>query len=316
VDPTDLKIVRLMGIQPFGDWPRDIDHLKPTHHARVLKLAPGTAKARVRRLEKEGVIAGYEIYPNWTQLGLFRASYLFRCPDARVKEKALPALDQLEGVIGVENFLGAEVGMEFCHRGPNELERRVKLTSKLLGDASAVGYVPFPSLPIRAALSRLDWRIIKALRHEANRPLPAVARELKVSARTVRRRVDRMWEEGSIDTVAKLDLARVANHIFCNFLIHFQGERDPETAKRFKLAFDPNWAYCWSPPDRSVANLVMGMVFRSPTEVSEMVRRMQAIEGVGRVEPLVSVSYTSNEAWIDDEIDQKIQTAPAETPPA
>lgn len=298
-----------MGVQPFGDWPRDIDHLKPAYFARVLKLAPGTAKARVRRLEKDGVITGYEIYPSWTQLGMYRAAYLFHCPDLKLKAEALPALHRVEGAIGLEEFLGPGIGLEFCYRNEDELRRRVKRTSALLGDATPMAYVPFPALPAKTPLTRLDWRIIKAFRHGANRPLPAVAKELKVSTRTVRRRLDRMWKEGSIDTTAKLDLGRVSNHIFANFLVRFGQERDPATAQRFKRAFDGEWAYCWAPPDRRVASLVMGLVFRSPVEVSLMVNKMQAIEGVVHVEPLVSVSYRSNEEWIDEAIEARIQSA-------
>ena len=61
--------------------------------------------------------------------------------------------------------------------------------------------------------TRLDWRIIHALRGRATRPLADVAAELGVSVRTVSRRYERMWADGMIDTVARLNTGNVPGQI-------------------------------------------------------------------------------------------------------
>lgn len=299
-----------MGVQPFLDWPRDIDHLKPTFFARELKLSPETAKNRVRRMEKDGLIQAFEIYPNLALLGLQRSSYMFQVSDVSAKNRGLRDLDAIEGVGSVENFLGPQVGLEIFHRTPAERERRVQLVCRFLGGATALAYVPQASLPVKEPLSRLDWRIIQALRHRANRPLPNVAKELGVSARTVRRRVDDMWEQGSFDTTVQLDVSKITNHLLCNFHIRFQAEHDPKAVQSFYRAFDSQWAYCWAPPDRNVANLVAGLVFNSPVEVEAALQRVLQIPGVASVEPYVTTSYVSHEGWLDDAIAMKIEETP------
>src|SRR5688572_31504992 len=77
LDVKDLQILRLMGVQPFADWPRDQDHLKPSYFAKRLGMSPEAAKARVRRMEKDGVILGYELYPNYALLGYTCVGFLF-----------------------------------------------------------------------------------------------------------------------------------------------------------------------------------------------------------------------------------------------
>jgi hypothetical protein len=115
-----------------------------------------------------------------------------------------------------------------------------------------------------------------------------------------------MWEQGSIDTIARLKVGRITHHILSNFIVGFEKEQDPKAAGQIFRAFDTSWAYCWTPPDRSLGNLVIGMVFRSPVEVADAARRIGEIPGVRVVEPLVSVSYATNEAPLDDAIDLKI----------
>src|SRR5688572_12512390 len=112
-----------MGLQPFLTWPHPPERLKATKIAKDLGLSPETVKERIARLEKDGTIQGYEVYPNFRHLGLLSTTYHFRVPDTTQKTRALEQVGRAEGVVGVYNFVGPDVCVDLAHRGGRDLTR-------------------------------------------------------------------------------------------------------------------------------------------------------------------------------------------------
>jgi DNA-binding Lrp family transcriptional regulator len=311
LDAKDLKILRLMGVQPFADWPRGIDHLRPSFLAKQLGMSVEAAKSRVRRLEKDGIIIGYEIYPNTSHFGYSCVGYLFHLQRPATSQTMLD-LQAVDGLGTIERYLGPAIGIDLFERSPAAFERRVQLVSRILGATHHARYASYPSAPVTHRPTRLDWRIIHALRGRATRPLAEVAQELGVSARTVNRHYDRMWTEGSIDTVVRLNTGNVPSLLFANVFIRFKEVPPATVTLRLHKELDSQWAYCWSPPDRDVANLVMGLVFHSPSHMQETVDRIRAMPDVVDADILLSAQSTSNEAWLTEAIAQAARAAPDE----
>ncbi len=65
--------------------------------------------------------------------------------------------------------------------------------------APTVGVLGYAPLPTNDGLRPLDFDIIRALHKDARRPVSEVAVEVKASARTVQRRLDRMVKEGLVE---------------------------------------------------------------------------------------------------------------------
>lgn len=314
MDAKDLKILRLMGVQPFADWPRDPDHLRPSYFAKQLGMSVETAKTRVRRLEKDGIIAGYEIYPNTSHLGYMCVGYLFRLQRPATTQTMVD-LQAVDGLGTIERYLGPAIGVDLFEKTQAALDRRVQLVARLLGATSHARYANYPSAPVARPPTRLDWRIIHALRGRATRPLAEVASDLGVSTRTVTRHYDRMWAEGSIDTVVRLNTGNVPSLLFANVFVHFKQVPPAEVTKQLHKVFDSQWAYCWSPPDRDVANLVMGLVFHSPSHMQETLDNIRAMPDVADADILLSAQSTTNEAWLTEAIAQAAKAAPTEAEP-
>ncbi len=314
LDAKDLRILRLMGVQPFADWPRDRDHLKASYAATQLGLSAEAAKARVRRLEKEGVIAGYEIYPNFSLLGYVCVGFLFHLPRPATAQ-TMSDLRAVDGVGVVERYLGPAIRVDLFEKSPAALERRVQLVSRVLGATGHSRYAAYPSNPVARQPTRLDWRIIHALRGRATRSLADVASDLGVSVRTVNRRFERMWAEGMIDTVARLNTGNVPGQLLANVGIRFRNVAPAGVTQRLHEEFDAQWAFCWAPPDRQVANLVMGLVFHSPSHMQETLDRLRSMPDVADADGLLSAQSSSNEAWLTEEIQRATQVAGDEPDP-
>jgi DNA-binding Lrp family transcriptional regulator len=313
LDAKDLGILRLMGVQPFVDWPRPLDHLKASFFAKRLGISLDTAKARVRRMEESGLIAGYEIYPNFALLGYTAVGFLFRLQQPTAP-KTMRDLQSVDGIGNVERFIGSAMCMDIYDRSPAGLDRRVQLVQRLLGATENIRYANYPTIPVPRKLTRLDWRIVLALRGRANRSLAEVAEDLGVSHRTVTRHFERMWEEGSIDTVVRLNTGRAPSVLFTNFLIRFKEAPAPGATKRIHAALDSQWAYCWTPPDRQFANLALGLICHSPSDVQATLDRLHGMPDVAQAEALVSAEMLGNEAWLNEALQRAADEAGPEPP--
>lgn len=308
MDSKDLRILRLMGVQPFADWPRDPDHLRPSYFAKALGMTTEASKARVRRLEGDGIIAGYEIYPNFSLLGYMCVGFLFHLPRPATAQ-TMADLEAVDGVGVVERYLGPAIRVDLFEKSPAALDRRVHLVSRLLGATGHSRYAAYPSGPVARQPTTLDWRIIQALRGRATRPLGDVAHELGVSSRTVTRHFGRLWAEGSIDTVARLNTGNVPGLLFANVAIRFGQVPPAAVTQRLHKEFDAQWAYCWSPPDRDVANLVMGLAFRSPGHLQETIDRIRTMPDVADAESLLAAQSSTNETWLTEALQRAARDA-------
>jgi DNA-binding Lrp family transcriptional regulator len=96
-------------------------------------------------------------------------------------------------------FQIASGNIVYVHAGVRDANELANLVSFVQKEAAltdvTVGMVPTPPSNDEVALSALDVRIITALRYDARRSVAELAEELGTTAKTVRRRMDRMEKE-------------------------------------------------------------------------------------------------------------------------
>jgi DNA-binding Lrp family transcriptional regulator len=290
-----------MGAQPFVDWPKDPQHLNASYIARQLGKSPEAIKARIEKLERAKHIAGYELFPNLSQLDLQLVQYIFRLPSPAAA--SLPTrLATVDGVGGMEFLLGSRVGVEIYGRDEAEIARRAKLVGALMGDIHPEASFRYPRLPTHRPLSSLDWRIIQALRHDATRGLDQVAKTLHVSVRTVKRRLDQMWKEGSIDSFALLNVSEMDGTLFCSLLLQFDPNRPIPPLKELLGKFEDRWCYCHTPPAPETRKFVLGLALNSAGDIDRSLDQARAIPGVIAAEATLSTRIIYQQAWLDEAI--------------
>ena len=314
-----MDILRHMGLQPFLAWPHPPDNLRPSHIARALGVTPETVKERVSRMEADGVISGYEIYPNLRHLGVHATTYHFRVGEGRPKEQGLADVKNVEGVVGVFDYIGPTVCVDLAYRHPKELERKVGLVARLL-DAQALPHPCFDYAPpeVARALTNLDWRIIQALRGQARRRPEDVARGLGVSARTVRRRIERLAAEGSIDIVPRLDTSRISGAVLYELLVTLEEDLPADRLPaRFERLCRGALCSAWPMPERARRCATLLLLARSVSDIERMRREAESTPGVVAVEVLIPAGSVGRPEWIDEAIEARIaESAPAKAPTA
>ncbi len=92
-------------------------------------------------------------------------------------------------------------------------------------------------------LSQLDLRIIATLRDDARKPVTGVARALKISPKTVRRHLDAMLSDGSMEMSVPMDLGLAGDMLFVMNITLKDGADKLEVGKRLLSRYGFGDAY-------------------------------------------------------------------------
>ncbi len=138
-----------------------------------------------------------------------------------------------------------------------------------------VGIIPTPPPSPRSTLTRLDLKLVKALEDDPRKPISEVAQLAGVTAKTARRRIDRMVSEGLIQFTTHWWLEAQPDPVYN---IHLTIREDAERDKVIyllikKIAAGTIRTYAFS----NLPNLIVVTVwFRNGREMWKICRELEA----------------------------------------
>lgn len=308
MDAVDIKILRTMGLRPYGQSPQNSQAFKPSYIAKQIGVEPKTVKARLKSMQKEGFICFYQIYPNFKHLGINGAGYLFELAEEEQKPEAIKRAAMLDGLLEAHDFLGSKLCIDLSYRSNPDLERKLKLLSEFTGGVRATPFYRRYMPAVERPLSLLDWRILKALRHDALQPLSMVASQLKVSLKTVKRRFDRMAREGSFFIAPALDPGKSKGMMLFELLVYTHRDADNLTIQKILKAAEENYLFHYVPISQTLGNFDMLLFAESTGEIERIRQETRKIAGVSKVDALVLQGWHDFTGWIDAAMQEKIDS--------
>lgn len=309
MDALDVRIIRAMGIRPYEKRPKDPHALKPSRIAERVDVTPETVKARLKGMEEAGVIRGYKTIPNLRHLGLSGEAWFFRFPEDEAKDARIPSLTALDGILELHDFLGRGLCVDFASRDAADRDEKIARIAKTLGEDKPRKFYDRDMPAVQRELTPLDWRILRSLRWDAKKSLDAVADELGVTGRTVRRRHELMAAEGSFFAIPLVDPSK-AEGLFV-FNLHFSLEADALQAATRKVleAYGDRHLYAYVPADPDLGSLDLVAIAHSTSEVDQMRRDGGEIEGVLQAESWFFRGLHDFSGWIDKAVDERAEAA-------
>jgi DNA-binding Lrp family transcriptional regulator len=302
----DMSILRAMGTGPFEHGPRAPDALTAAALAAKVGSTRQTVQERIARMEAAGIIEGYEIYPNLRHLGMQWSVFHWRVEDARVRSRMLDQIEPMDGVEGVYTFVSPDVCVALYWHNEAELQRKLKMVGALSNDRPTFTLYRRQTPPVPRPLSGLDWRIIRALRGNARRSLSAVAQDVGVSSKTVRRRFERMAREDAFDIVPVVALEKVTGAIPVAMLVHFEPDAGKAASDGLLAVFNDRCISAWVPPSPELGNLDLTLYADSSGQVASLQKQALQVAGVARVEVLLFAEGRSQPDWLNEAIDREI----------
>ena len=307
MDATDLGIIRAIGIEPFAGLTRDARPWRPEILAASLKVSPRLAKDRLSRLEREGLVLGFDAQPNLGLLALQSRTYAFDIGTRSDRRARLDALPSLEGVMGFVDYVGGWLTVTFTSRGPAEHEQRLARVREHLGGAEPITWFePHAPKPAREP-TPLDWRILRALRGDARAPLRELAAAVGVSTKTVQRRLDRLAEEGAFSTFVRLDERFHDEVLLCSLVVRVDAAQAHEAmhALHGRLLADA-WARCSAPLLEGGLHYDLVAAPRSPRGLAALLEETARLPGVLDVQGHLAARTVFTLAWVDAEMERVI----------
>jgi DNA-binding Lrp family transcriptional regulator len=257
-----------------------------------------TVRNRVKHLRDIGFLLGYRLVPNPILLDLAFASIRIEFKDRETKQAAMPHLVQIDGVINIASTYDRSVLVTLLGRQNQDFS---KLRVGLEFDAE-ISWVPGLGLrTTKFRMTRLDWEIVSSLLRDAERKLDEVANLIKVSTRTVKRRLNMMMKEAAIFTMPIVDL-RKTEGISYQLRVQSEPGKISEVGKSV-IAKIGNLVF---QAVDSQNGLVFGFTGANVAEGSEILEWVRSQPGVKSAMMTITESVVQVFDWLESEVQRQL----------
>lgn len=268
--------------------------------AAKLGVDEETIRNRVKHLRDTGFFIGYRLIPNPALLGRTFASLRIEFKDRESKQAAIPRLALMDGVINIGSTYDKSVLVTLL---ADEDQDFFKLIVGL-GVEGEVSWVPGLGFrTTRFRLTRLDWEIVSLLLRDAERKLDDIAKQLKVSTRTVKRRLNLMMKETAIFTMPMVDL-RKTEGISYQLRVQSQQDRKSEVEKSV-IGKIGNVIFRASDSQNSS---VFGFTGANVAEGNEILEWVRLQPGVNSASMTITETVVQVFEWVESEVKKRVRT--------
>ena len=198
VDELDIKIFRAlqaeMAVAPSSA------QVKSSLRSIAARIGADdmTVSYRYRKLEESGSMSGWQLIVNPTFFGSRMMDVAVDVQPESAKPDMVRKLKLVHEVLALFDFYGRALRMIAVYNGEESRSRTIELISRIT-NAEAMTKTRWALPQSRTGrLTDTDTAIIRALSHDARRSFVDVAKELRLSSRTVSNRVGRLRTENTI----------------------------------------------------------------------------------------------------------------------
>lgn len=279
LDRFDIRIVREL-TQSRTVWPARPGLIASYRQiARTVGASPGTVRNRVGHMTRSGVLRGFAVYANLNLLGLRSGSYAVEVSPSLRKSEVIDRLARIDGLVFFENFRGGLLGIGIAYAPDQNVE-------VMLARIDAVAHSPrgmFSRVthpPCSVELTQPEWMLLSRLMSGSFRSYGQLARELRTSIRTLKRRLAKLDRSGALLTFPQLDYSALTGVVAAGLLVTFRDSPAKEDAKlKVRQLLDDWTTFVGGWEDFEFYRLFLPNVAKA-AEVGETVR---GIPGVGYV---------------------------------
>ena len=265
--------------------------------ARKLGVDEETVRNRVRILKESGFLLGWRLLPNLALFG--RSSYFvfLEFQNEEDKEKAIPKIAGQGGVIVIANIYGNSLLVTMADDPKINSAKKV---SELAEKAESFT-TPGMNLPgvLSFKMTKTDWQIIKLMVRDAERKVTDIAKEVKLSTKSVNRRLNEMMNSRAIFIMPVVDL-RKAGGISYQLLVE-AGEGKKSKVNEAVSSKIPNLVFRASAAKN---DLIFGFNGTNIAEGSEILKLVKKVPEVKSAKLNIVENVVHVYDWIEKEVEK------------
>lgn len=305
MDTLDVLIFCEMSFKYF-DYSGRQRRASPKEIGAKFGVDERTVRLRTRRMEREGFIQYYQLFPNLRLFNQPVASLCnFKAPQLAMKPRILESLRNEENIIDIADFLGESLGITISTSSETEAMGKAKELAEKHGLS---GFQLLPSRqfpPVERMLNSIDWQVVRALRYDAQRPIGKIAKEVGITYRMADYTIRRLFQTRSVSNRAIINARDTQGLIFYSINLTTGGKERDRVKHELRKSFGKRLWWTVNPPGPIIVLfLFANSIGRAEDDLLDALSTRGVKSGSmtifkGWVEP-------AKPSWIDEAIDTKI----------
>ena len=292
-----LRILREIVSPVYGSY------LRPTYYeiAKKLGVDEETVRVRVRQAIRAGTILGWRLEINPHLLRHEATSVMLEVDDPSSKQLMISQIKLIDEVILIVDFFERPIRVIFYHENDRDRDRRLDLIKSICGDKNPTSWqLAFP--PCDVKLKRIDWEILRELRKDPMQSNREIAKELRVSTRTVKRRLSFMAEGRALYSLAMGNVKRQEGVTYFFLVDCSNGRKKNEVDKEISSKLE-NAVFV---DTRNKQYSAYAAVFHNMSEADETYRWIKSLDGAENTRMSMMREVVTVPDWFDKEIDKHL----------
>lgn len=296
MDRVDVAILAALASAPRASY---------AQLASTVGLSANAVKARVHRMQHDGVLQGFAALPRASLLGMREGLLLFSGADdvdAR-EDEVLRGLAEVPGVRFTDVGVDHTVYVWLLYRDDADWERIERAAISLVGKPPTTLLRAPAGVDAPHALAPADWRILRALQADGRAHAKDLTERAGVSFKPLKRRLDAMLRAGDVRVVPIVSPSEAAGLVLFRVVCFLA---DPDA----KIAGIPDAVVQPEAPG-VVSVLAQRATVR---EARALQRQLASAPGVERALLQIGTRRASL-GWLDDALGRQLAPASAATAP-
>src|SRR5437879_4609267 len=220
VDSLDVRVCRELFHDRTGPLLRSDFRRSYRSMARKLRVDEVTVRNRIKRLQQSGFLKGTRLIVNPGLLGVRVAQLWFDVRPPSAKDDLIRKLSLMHGVLAVSDSHGPSLTLVIMYESEISVKKEFELIAEMSNAQNLVrGNIPFPECAIE--LTHTDWKIIKDIQTDPRRSYSVISREVGMSRKTVKRRLQKMIEEEALFVIPSWNPKALDGAIIADLVVFY-----------------------------------------------------------------------------------------------
>ncbi len=264
-----------------------------------MKLSSNAVKSRVMRMIDDNVISRFVSNIKLEAFG-YDLIYTLISHGSEQKQTIMDKVKLVGDIFMVIDCVGDLTVLGIAVRG--ELEQKMELVKRIVEPAIVINVFPVPAVPVKR-LTRTDLILIRHLIKYPRASVHDIAKAIRVSARTVKRRLDFMTKLDIVHFSLLYNPAAMRGFIQFSLLLDIEEKKYKDVVSKIYRQLGDH--FLLPPPPLYQKNMIVVILYSDNVySMDEMFNTVKNIEGVKNVELSIPTKLDFKLDWFVKVIDK------------